>query len=108
MWTTGPVTSAEAETATAELPDIFKMDGVRRKPTIPDNQEVAGEEDDDCDEIEELMDGFIASTAGHCAEMSWWSISVSVSGKTSNARKSGYRLPVITVECVGRLPAHEL
>lgn len=67
MWTTGPVTSAEAETATAELPDIL-MDGVRRTRTIPDSQEVAGEEEDEDDEIEELIEGFIASSAGHCVE----------------------------------------
>jgi len=55
------VTSAEAETVTEELLDIFKS--VRRTRTIPENQEVAEEEEEDEDEgveIEGVIEGFIA------------------------------------------------
>lgn len=57
MRETGPVISAEAETVTAELPDIFKS--VRPTRTIPESQEVV-EEDDEGDEIEGVIEGFIA------------------------------------------------
>jgi len=57
------VTSAEAETVTEELLDIFKS--VRRTRTIPENQEVAEEEEEEEDEdegveIEGVIEGFIA------------------------------------------------
>lgn len=57
LLTTGPVTSEEAETVTEELLDIFES--VRPTRTIPENQEVAEEEDDEGVEIERVIEGFI-------------------------------------------------
>lgn len=56
LLTTGPVTSEEAETVTEELLDIFES--VRPTRTIPENQEVAEEEDEGV-EIERVIEGFI-------------------------------------------------
>lgn len=51
------MTSEEAETVTEELLDIFES--VRPTRTIPENQEVAEEEDDEGVEIERVIEGFI-------------------------------------------------
>lgn len=73
MRATGPATSAEAITATAELPDIFKLDDLSVRPTrtIPENQEEAEEEEDEDEDdvIEEEIDGFIALSASHCVKV---------------------------------------